>query len=232
MSEFNCHRQMLTQVAEALGEELLRQIAFIGGCTTGFFITDDFTRERIRYTKDVDIIVHVLGHRDWAELQTKLRRKGFKENLQEEVICAMYLDNLRVDFMPDNVEILGFGNRWYADALKNAQLYSINADLKIPLVQSVYFVATKLEAYLGRGNNDPLTSSDLEDIINLFEGREELCNEITAASLELRHYIATQLESLLAHPDFEYVIQSTTQNNIKRERLIFERLEAVIGLKQ
>ncbi|EIJ43206.1 hypothetical protein BegalDRAFT_2352 [Beggiatoa alba B18LD] len=231
MSEFNCHRQMLIQVAEALGEELLKQIAFVGGCTTGFFITDDFTREQIRNTNDVDIIVHVLGFGDWCGLQETLRSKGFQARSQEEVICAMYLDNLRVDFMPDNVNILGFTNRWYADALKNAQLYPINADLKIPLVQSVYFIATKLEAYLGRGNNDPLTSTDLEDIINLFDGREELCNEITAASPELRCYIATQLTSLLKHRDFEYVIQSATKNNIKRENLIFDRLDAVIRLK-
>jgi len=230
MNEFNCHQSMIAKVAEALGDELLQRMAFVGGCTTGFFITDDFSRQQIRYTNDVDIIVHVLGSHDWAQLQEQLRKKGFIEKMQEEVICAMYLDGLKVDFMPDNEETLGFGNRWYAAALQNVQWYQLNEGLKIPLVQSVYFIATKLEAYLGRGKNDPLESRDIEDIMNLFDGREELLGEIAKATSELRQYIVAQLNALLKHPDFEYVVQSTAKDNREREDLIFERLEAAMSL--
>lgn len=62
MSLFDDQRAMLRQVAEALGEELREQVAFVGGCTTGLLLTDAFTREQVRSTDDVDLIVHVISH--------------------------------------------------------------------------------------------------------------------------------------------------------------------------
>lgn len=228
MNEFNQHQKMIAKVAQALGEELLQQMAFVGGCTTGFFITDNFVQEQIRFTDDVDIIVHLVTLYDWVKLQEQLRRRGFKEKIGEDPICSMYLDNLRVDFMPDKENILGSStNRWYAEALQNVQWYSLNDSIKIPLISSVYFVATKLEAYTNRGNNDPLESKDIEDIINIFDGREEILEEINQASSELRQYIAKKLGELIKNPSFEYVVQSAAQNNREREELIFERLMSV-----
>jgi len=45
MSEFNLQLKMLEKVADALGDELLPQVVFVGGCTTGLLITDEFTKE-------------------------------------------------------------------------------------------------------------------------------------------------------------------------------------------
>ena len=45
---------MIREVARALGDEMLSQIAFVGGCTTGLLITDPIARESVRYTQDVD----------------------------------------------------------------------------------------------------------------------------------------------------------------------------------
>lgn len=56
---------MLQTVAEALGSDLLSKVAFVGGCTTALFITDDVTRESVRFTEDVDLIMHVLGYNGW-----------------------------------------------------------------------------------------------------------------------------------------------------------------------
>ncbi|WP_423186132.1 hypothetical protein ACO1PK_13505 [Alishewanella sp. d11] len=39
MSKVNFQKEMLVQVATAL-HELLPQVVFIGGCTTGLFLTD------------------------------------------------------------------------------------------------------------------------------------------------------------------------------------------------
>ena len=184
MNHFNYYKQMIVQVAEALGSELLSQVVFIGGCATGLLITDDFTREQVRYTDDVDMIVHIMSYSDWAKLQKQLREKGFSHN-QDGPVCGMKLGELKVDFMPDNRDILGFSNCWYNDAYKSAESYEIDGYI-INLVRPIYFVATKLEAYLGRGNNDPLSSHDMEDLLNLFDGREELVDEIEKAPAELR----------------------------------------------
>jgi hypothetical protein len=43
----------------------------------------------------------------------------------------------------------------------------------VVLAGSVAFVATKLEAFASRGGGDFLTSHDLEDVLNIVDGREE-----------------------------------------------------------
>jgi predicted nucleotidyltransferase len=183
-------RQMIEHVALAVGPELLPRIAFVGGCTTALLLTDAFSLEQVRHTEDVDVIVRVVGHVGWATLQDQLRQQGFSDDMQDNgPICAMNLDSLRVDFMPDDPKILGFSNRWYADALQTAMPFAITNRVSIRLVQPVYFVATKLEAYLGRGNNDPLGSQDIEDILTLFDGRGSLVAELLQAPDGLREYI-------------------------------------------
>ncbi|MEX9908463.1 hypothetical protein AB7W14_05495 [Providencia rettgeri] len=45
MSEkVNLQKSMLLVVADALGEELLAQVVFVGGCTTGLLVTDEYTK--------------------------------------------------------------------------------------------------------------------------------------------------------------------------------------------
>lgn len=228
MKHANRHKDMLIRVAEALGPKLCKEMAFVGGCTTGLLLTDDFTLEQVRHTDDVDLIVHLIGYPSYIQLQEQLREKGFRDRMDNnDPICAMSLGELRVDFMPDDEAVLTFTNRWYKAALQSADDYALTNDINIKLVKPVFFVATKLEAYLGRGNNDPLSSRDIEDLLNLFDGRPELLAEIEQADLDLRHYIATEIGNLLADNNFEYSVQSCAQNDRDRETLIFERLEHV-----
>jgi hypothetical protein len=58
MSTINLQKAMLVKVAEALGD-MLSEVAFVGGCTTGLLVTDDFTKEQIRYTDDEYLIVNI-----------------------------------------------------------------------------------------------------------------------------------------------------------------------------
>ncbi len=48
--------QMLETVAQALGRDLCQEVAFVGGCTTALLLTDEFSREEVRYTEDVDLV--------------------------------------------------------------------------------------------------------------------------------------------------------------------------------
>jgi hypothetical protein len=156
MSALNDHKQMIAQVVERLGPDLTRDVAFVGGCTTGLFLADAFALEGVRHTDDVDLIVHVVGRGGWHQLQQRLRERGFKDNTDDDApICAMRCGVLRVDFMPDDADILGFSNRWYKEALESAFDYEISEGMAIRLVAPEYFIATKLEAYRGRGNGDP-----------------------------------------------------------------------------
>lgn len=44
MSVVDLQKTMLKAVAQALGGDLLSQVVFVGGCTTGLLVTDSFTR--------------------------------------------------------------------------------------------------------------------------------------------------------------------------------------------
>ncbi|WP_460232576.1 hypothetical protein [Aurantivibrio plasticivorans] len=231
MSALPVHIKMLEQVANALGEEFRQQMTFVGGCTTGLLLTDEYTKEQVRHTDDVDLIVHAMGYVEFHKLQKSLQERGFTIPSpvpgEESPICAMQLGDLRVDFMPDDEGVLGFGNRWYQGAMETAECYDLTTELSIKLVTPVYFLATKLEAYKGRGNNDALGSRDIEDILNLVDGREELLGEVQLASPELQQYISKELTPLLSDTNFEYAVQSQSKGDEGREALIFERLEAL-----
>ncbi|WP_240638231.1 hypothetical protein [Pseudomonas jilinensis] len=144
------------------------------------------------------LIVSVMGYAGFHQLQEQLRGQGFKdctdlEDQEEMPICAMELRGLRVDFMPDDERILGFSNRWYKRAVETAQSYALTEQLSIRLVTPVCFMTTKLEAWKGRGKGDALGSRDMEDILNLIDGRAELFDEIRQAGDDERHYIAEEL---------------------------------------
>lgn len=83
--------------------------------------------------------------------------------------------------MPIDEDVLGFSNKWYPPAIASAELRSI-AGSEIRVVTPVYFVATKLEAFHGRGANDVAMSHDVEDIVTVVDGRPEIVGEIASAA--------------------------------------------------
>jgi hypothetical protein len=223
---------MIEAVARALGEEMLSDVAFVGGCTTGLLVSDEVTKEGIRFTDDVDLIINVVGYTGWSTFQERLKNKGFSVSLEDDVICRMRLGELKVDFMPDDEAILGFSNRWYRQALETAQEYRLTDDIVIRLLTPPFFVATKLEAYKGRGNNDPLASHDMEDILNIVDGRPEVIEEIKSTEPEVCFYIANEIAMLLEHDMIDYAIQGVVIGDSDRVEIIFERLEAIKALRE
>ncbi|WP_254774056.1 hypothetical protein [Marinobacter sp. AC-23] len=137
----------------------------------------------------------------------------------------MKLGDLRVDFMPDDAAVLGFANQWYAKALNTATPFQLSDDLSIRLVTPPYFLATKLEAYKGRGRGDALSSHDIEDVLTLIDGRESLIGEVSEISSELRSYLADEFGKLLNDQNFEYAVNSQAGGDQEREAILFERLE-------
>lgn len=218
---------MLETVAKALGDDLRGRLVFVGGCTTALFITDEITLEGVRATDDVDLIVDLVGRAQWAQLQEQLRQKGFAESPEDDVICRMRLGDLKVDFMPDDESILGFSNRWYAKGIETAVNHPLTDTITIKRLTPELFLATKLEAYLGRGNNDLLGSRDMEDILLVVDGREELVAEIQAADEDVRRYIAEQFRALLQHDDFDHFLAGNIKGPEGRVDIVRERFVAI-----
>ena len=64
------------------------------------------------------------------------------------------------------------------------------------------FLATKLEAFHGRGKGDYLFSHDLEDLMAVVDGRASLLEECRLSPPELRNGLAAQFRVLLNTPAF------------------------------
>ncbi|MBB3956041.1 hypothetical protein [Novosphingobium sediminicola] len=218
---------MLETVAEALGDDLCRKMVFVGGCSTAVLITDEITLQEVRATDDVDLIVALTGMAQWMQLQETLGTKGFTVSGEDEVICRMRLGNLKVDFMPDDPDILGFSNRWYKEGISTAIKYALPSGRVIKHLTSPLFLATKLEAYAGRGQNDPLGSHDLEDIINVVDGRAELLSEVQAAKGNVRTYLSEQFQALLQHFDFDNFLHGNIRGPEGRVEIVHARLMAL-----
>jgi hypothetical protein len=182
-------------------EPLLDQIAFVGGCVTGFLITDPGAAP-LRVTLDVDAIIDISSHAEFSVLEDQLRRLGFRESHAEGApVCRWTHDNLLLDLMPTDPSILGFSNRWYLPALQSSQRIRIeNHNPRI--ITAPYFLATKLEAFHGRGKGDYRTSHDLEDVVAVLDGRAEIVDEVRQAAPQLRQYLSDEFVSLLAAPGF------------------------------
>jgi hypothetical protein len=62
------------------------------------------------------------------------------------------------------------------------------------------FVATKLEAFKGRGGADFLGSHDLEDVVSVVDGREALSAEVRDAGMDLSAYVRREIASRCGKP--------------------------------
>jgi len=217
---------MLEQVASHLGT-LLDEVVFVGGAVTSLLITDPAATE-VRFTQDVDMIVQVTSHADYYQLEKRLRLLGFvPDQSQDAPLCRWLIDGIQVDVMPTDESILGFSNRWYPLAIKTAQVYSLNTQLKIRLITPPCFVATKVEAFLKRGSGDYWASSDLEDIIMLVDGRSEIVAEIQATDPKLKEYLTKQIHHWLQDKAFKEALAeyfAFEETNQQRVPIIKQRL--------
>lgn len=115
------------------------------------------------------------------------------------------MDDVIVDVMPVEEDILDLSNRWYPAALQAAEAHVLPSGTKIRLVTAPYVLATKIEAFHGRGAGDYLMSHDLGDVVALVDGRAELVDEIRVGPKALQVYLATSVSRWLADSDFVHL---------------------------
>jgi predicted nucleotidyltransferase len=193
---------MLDIVAHRLGDALCEQLVFVGGAIAGLLITDP-AQPAIRPTEDVDLLAQVLARADYYALEQTLRNRGFTQDLRPNApICRWIVDQVTVDVMPTLPEVLGFSNRWYPVAVSTAWPATLPSGHIVQVITASAFIATKLEAFAGRGQGDYLFSHDMGDVISVIDGRDTLLTELANAPPELRAYITTSLAEMLAIREF------------------------------
>lgn len=216
--------EKLREVVNKLGE-VADELTFIGGSTIGLYLTEPEV-VKIRATLDVDTVVEVATLQDYENLRRKLRKKGFSERPESQVMCRFFSGELVLDVMPDDEKVLGFSNRWYKPALKACVKFKV-ADREINAFSSVYLLATKMSAFLGRGKGDFFGSHDIEDIVNLFDGRSGLIDEIAREKSEAGDWVRATLRMWLSKSDFAQAVEghiSDFQNSGGRRAIVIDRM--------
>ena len=106
--------------------------------------------------------------------------------------------------------------------------------VEVNIITGPYFLGTKMEAFLARGNEDYYASHDLEEMIAVIDGRPGLVNEIQNESAELQNYLADEFNNLLPNDSFIEALPGhlpPDQASQARVEIILERLRQIINLK-
>lgn len=217
-------------IAARLLRPLLGELVFVGGMVTGLLITDEAAAGP-RTTFDVDAIAEITSYGEYAAFGDRLRALGFQEDSREGApVCRWVHHGTTLDVMPLNAKILGFSNRWYRAAMESSVTEWLSDDLEIRVVTGPFFIATKLEAFKGRGNGDFIGSHDLEDLIAVVDGRAALVAEVQAEVADLRAYLSAEIKGLLDTPGFHDALpgfllpDGASQSRI---HIVLRRLEAL-----
>lgn len=211
--------------AAALGP-IMDELVLVGGCAVGLLITDR-ARPPIRPTVDVDLLTEVAPLSNYYKLCDLLKQRGFKEN--DEVICRWQLNSLKIDVMPTEENVLNFTNSWYAEAVRAPLQHTLPSGRLIKVITAPVFIATKLESFASRGNGD-YVHHDLEDIVNVIDGRPSLVDEVLGASNEIREYVQDEFEALMTNATFDDRLVWLLGGEYERKTIVMERMRRICGL--
>ena len=214
---------MLNFACEALGE-LTDELVFVGGATTCLYVDLNIADE-IRPTEDVDCVIEIASKKEYDSFQDKLRKKGFAHDTSNGApICRFTFHNILVlDVMPNDEKILGFSNSWYKEGIQNKELRQLS-DKKIYVFSLPYFLASKFEAYNGRGKNEPRLSSDLEDIVLVIDGIENFNLSVYQTSSNLKKFLSEMSNICLTDKFITEAIGGFLNNNQEKINRLNKRL--------
>jgi predicted nucleotidyltransferase len=223
---------MLERVARHFGEDLCKRMVFVGGAAAGLLITD-LAVPSIRRTDDVDVVTNAKALDDYHRLGAHLRTLGFVDDLRPEApICRWIVDGITVDVMPTKEEILGFTNRWYVMSVATAQTHELPSGIKIKVIRAPEFLATKLEAFYGRGKSDFLFSHDMGDIVSVIDGRDSLVSECQNSERSLREYLALQFQGLLKITAFVDSLPGHLPPDPASQERLFQLIEKIHSISE
>lgn len=96
------------------------------------------------------------------------------------------------------------------------------------------FLATKLEAFRGRGGADFAASHDLEDFVRVVDGRAEIVNDVKGAAAVLQDYLRLELGKLLRDERFLSSLSGHLASDAASQArlpLVRRRLASIAGVE-
>ncbi|RZK39855.1 MAG: hypothetical protein EOO90_17380 [Pedobacter sp.] len=191
---------------KAVSEALLglkQEFVFVGGATVSLYNSNPEIASDIRPTDDVDVIIELATYGGYAEIDEKLRALGFKNDIASGVICRYQIQGIIVDIMPTEPKVIGFSNKWYPDGFANAIDFKLDVDSTIRIFSLPHFMASKWEAFKGRGKNDYRSSKDFEDFVYVLENVDDLEEQLQTSQDNVRNSLREELGQVINNEDFE-----------------------------
>src|SRR5690606_1213081 len=130
-----------------------------------------------RSTVDVDAIAVTVSYSDFDRLRDELRALGFRETVNARHANRWTAPGERAvkfDLVPIGDHLGASGNPWDQVAIETAGTSEIEPGLSIRHANAPGFLALKFAAHRDRGADDPITSTDLEDIFALLASRPQI----------------------------------------------------------
>jgi len=190
------------KVVNQILQEIDQDFVFVGGATVSLYAPDSGRNIPGRPTDHVDVVVEIASYGSYAKLDEKLLGLGFKNDITSGVICRYVVRGIIVDVMPTEEHVLGFNNKWYPEAFKNAITYPLDRENVFKIFSLPYFIAAKWDAFLDRGQHDYRTSKDFEDLVYIFEHVNDFKAKIDQAPENLKTYLKDEFS--IAFNTFEF----------------------------
>jgi len=213
----------VSSAVESIGERAV----FVGGAVAQFYVEPNET-ENIRFTKDVDLVFEILSFAQLERIRQKLSDAGFKQTIDNKVLCRFSFSDILVDVM--SVSEIGWapGNLWFKKGFSKAKAKKIG-DFEILLLPLPYYLATKFSAFHDRGIADPYLSHDLEDIVYVLDNNPEFHNLLLIDDDEdVRIYLKENLKNLIYIPRLKEALIGHLPFYFQEKRL--DRIEKNIRL--
>jgi hypothetical protein len=143
---------MLMVVAKVLNQ-LPQPVVYTGGATIPLYL-DALSARDMRPTDDVDCVVEATSQYEYYQLSGTLRALGLSEDTSPGApLCRWLCEGVKLDVMPVDPQVLGFGNRWYQQGVAESIDLSLPNGIEIKIFALTYLLASKIEAFGSRGRN-------------------------------------------------------------------------------
>ena len=131
-----------------------------------------------------------------------------------------------------NTKAIGWApaNPWFAPGFALKEKVEVEEQI-IQILPLPYFLATKFEAYNGRGKNEPRTSHDFEDIVYVLENRTDIAEQIITAPEDVKPFLKSEFESILKDRAKQEAILGNLYYETRDERfnMIIEKLKIIVN---
>ncbi len=220
--------QAVQLVADGL-KELRDQVVFVGGSVVNLYANDPGA-DVPRPTSDIDLVVVVSSYAEYEKLEVRLQELGFQHSPEDKILCRYRFHGVMVDIMPTDVPAIGPTNPWFVPGMEHAVDHGLPDGGTIKLLTAPYYLATKLEAFKGRGD-DMRTSKDFEDIIFVLDGRIGVLEELQEAPVDVREYLKAAFKGLMRRRGFTEAVVGHLDQRVAAERsaLVHEVISRVVA---